>query len=116
MNKNGKFCSKITSKNIPRGEKEIGSRLKMEREKFISLSLAPPSNETFSRTALSKNKMFVSATNRAERGVVQFRRLKTEVCTECSKKYDSKKISLKLISEQFNFALDSQLVKLSRLF
>lgn len=86
------------------------------RKVHISLSLAPPSNETFSRTALSKNKMFVSATNRAERGVVQFRRLKTEVCTECSKKYDSKKISLKLISEQFNFALDSQLVKLSRLF
>lgn len=27
-----------------------------------------------------------------------------------------KKISLKLISEQFNFALDPQLVKLSRLF
>lgn len=40
MNKNGKFCSKITSKNIPRGEKEIGFRLKMEREKFISLSLS----------------------------------------------------------------------------
>lgn len=40
MNKNGKICSKITSKNIPQGEKEVGSRLKMEREKFISLSLS----------------------------------------------------------------------------
>lgn len=52
MNKNGKICSKITSKNIPRGEKEVGSRLKMEREKFISLSLSLPHRMRRSREQL----------------------------------------------------------------
>lgn len=64
--------------------------------------------------------MFVSAANRAERGSVS---AKLEERNAEGKKMRVlrngkilKKISLKLISEQFNFALDPQLVKLSRLF
>lgn len=45
-----KFVQKYL-RNTRRGGKEIGS------------------NETFPRTVLSKNKMFVSAANRGERGV-----------------------------------------------
>lgn len=90
-----KFVQKYL-RNTRRGGKEIGS------------------NETFPRTALSKNKMFVSAANRGERGVRSVSFLEKAKDTGCwgkirntAKKRKEKKTSSKLISEQFNFALDS---------
>lgn len=109
------FFEKNLSKNIPRGEKEIG--LKMESEKSSSLSLPR-------RMRRSREQLYLRIKCSSPRRIVQkswfsfgeARGAEGKKMRVLRNGKILKKISLKLISEQFNFALDPQLVKLSRLF